>query len=393
MSFINNISKTTTKVGDVIKKTYGPLRALEDPIQPNVYRYPLDVGSSQRYPHTVEFQTWIPTTVSISDIGVVQATQDNVFKPIANSGFGKAIRQGFNAAQALANKVSQSVSAATGGVVPGTNFDTSIEPYTPSPEEWNANDMKVTRNKKYNDRMMDFTRRATISDMITMYMPQPSWQDSVSNEYQQASLTAAMGAAGMIAEVGASIIKEYDGWGKEGGEGSWSKAIDMANGPAGMEALGGLAGNLGMDSGVITGAGLAALGYAINPQFEMLYQGTSLREFQFDFTMTPRSEAEALVIRDIIRKFKYHASPAYVAGQGRYIIPPSYFDITFKFNGGDSKWLPQLSTCILKNVAVDYSGGLEQWATHKDGSPIQIKITLIFTELEMMHKALREQGY
>jgi hypothetical protein len=314
-------------------------------------------------------------------MGVVQATQDSVFKPIANSGIGSAIRKGFNAVQGLANKVA------------GTNFDTDVTPYAPSPEEWQANDMKVTRNKQYNDRMMDFTRRAERSDVITMYMPTPVWQDIVSNEYNQQSMTAALGAAGAIADVGGSIIKEADYWANEGGEGFWSKTADMMNGPAGMEAIGKAAGALGMDGGVVRDAGLTALGYALNPQFEMLYAGTNMREFQFEFTLTPRSEKEALTIRDIIQKFKYHASPAYVKGQGRYIVPPSYFDITFKFNGADSKWLPQLSTCVLKQITVDYSGGLDTWSTHADGSPIQVKLTMIFTELEMMHKALREQGY
>lgn len=381
MSFIDNIRKTSAKIGNVAKKTYGPLAVLEKQYDKAVYRYPLDVGNMQRYPHTVEFQTWLPESVSITDMGVVQSLQDNAFKPLANSGFGRMIRKGFNAAQELSNEVV------------GTNFDTNDEPYAPEVEEWNANDMKVTRNKKFNDRMADFTRRATRSDLITMYMPQGTWNDRINNSYSQQSMTQAIGAIGAVAEVAGSVIKEADYGANEGGEGFWKKSWDMINGPAGMEAMAKAAGGLGMDSGVLRDAGLAALGYALNPQFEMLYSGTDLREFQFDFVLTPRSEKEAIMIRDIIRKFKYHASPAYVEGQGRYIVPPSYFDITFKFNGSDSEWLPQISTCVLKSFDVDYTGGLEQWATHADGSPIQVRMVLIFAELEMMHKTLREQGY
>jgi hypothetical protein len=126
----------------------------------------------------------------------------------------------------------------------------------------------------------------------------------------------------------------------------------------------------------------------------MLYGGTDLREFQFDFTMTPRSLEEAVMIKRIVDSFKMHGSPAYKeGGLGRYIIPPSYFDITFKFKGGDTSWLPQISTCVLKSLDVDYSGGLEQWATHADGSPIQVRMILVFAELEMMHKKLRMRGY
>jgi hypothetical protein len=392
MSFIDDIKKTTGTVGKVIKETYGPLAALEQQYVPAQFRYPLDVGNTQRYPHTVEFQTWLPESVSITDMGVAKsvggaATQaSNFTKRIINSGV-----QQYNQARALASKYTL---GATDLITPGANFSPLAEtPYAPEPEEWLANDMKVTRNKRYNDRMMDFTRRASRSDLITLYMPATTWQDQVNNEYQQASMTAALGNAGLMVEAASSVIKESDFWANEGGEGFWSKAADMANGPAGMEVISKVAGNFGMDAGIVRDAGLTAMGYALNPQFEMLYQGTNMREFQFEFNMTPRSREEAEIIRKICHKFKYHASPAYVSGQGRYIVPPSYFDITFKFNGSDSEWLPQISTCVLKSVNIDYGGGLDQWATHADGSPIQTKIVLIFTELEMMHKSLRKKGY
>ena len=387
MSFIDNVRNTTATIGRVVKDSYGPLAALDAPVAPTVYRYPLDVGDSRRYPHTVEFQTWIPAQVPISDMGVVQATQDNVFKPVGGF-FGKVA----GAIGDLKDKAQQAAGILGDIKVNAKKIIPNELPLAPKVMDMMSDGMKVNRNQRWNDRMLDWTRRATRSDMIAMYMPAGGWMDRVTNSYAQQSMTQALGTTGAVLEVGSSVIKEYDGPGGEG-EGLWSKAWDMINGPAGMEALGKASGALGMDSGVVRDAGLNALGYALNPQFEMLYSGTDLREFQFDFTMTPRSQEEAETIRKIIRKFKYHASPAYVAGQGRYIIPPSYFDITFKFNGADSEWLPQISTCVLKQFDVDYTGGLENWATHADGSPIQVKMTMIFTELEMMHKSLRKKGY
>jgi hypothetical protein len=95
----------------------------------------------------------------------------------------------------------------------------------------------------------------------------------------------------------------------------------------------------------------------------------------------------------IVRKLKYHASPQFTENQGRYIIPPSYFDITFKFNSAENPFLPKISTCVLRGVDINYSGGLDQWATFDDGMPIQIQMVLRFVELEMMHKRLRAEGY
>jgi len=377
MSFIDNIRKTTAQVGEITKKTFGPLEPLMEQYVPMTLRYPLDVGNMQRYPHTVEFQTWLPDQVAISDMGVVQAGQDKLtsgYNAVAGSKFVKGTVD-------LLNKGSSALGA-------GNVFNTpdQLEGYV---DPYSADMMKVDRNQRWNSRMMDFTRRATRSDLIAMYLPQGTWNDRINNSYAQQSLTNAMGAVGGVVDVAGSIAKRLG----EDKNGAASTAWDLVNGPAGMEVLGSVAGGLGMDGNVIRDAGLTALGYALNPQFEMLYGGTDLREFQFDFTMTPRSEKEAKMILNIIKKFKYHGSPAYVAGQGRYIVPPSYFDITFKFNGSDSEWLPQISTCVLKSFDVDYTGGLEQWATHADGSPIQVRMVMVFAELEMMHKSLRKKGY
>jgi hypothetical protein len=347
----------------------------------------LDVGNSARYPHTIEFQTWIPDQAKISDLRIAgqNASLGSLAQLAADTGIG------------LANKAGEFVNDGKNIFLPKS----MEKEYVPIPgidlgaadttiPEWKMNGMAVTENMRWNGRSTDFVRRATASDLIAMYMPAGGWMDRISNQYAQQSMTAAMGTAGLVVEAGSGLLDEYKA---NGGEIPWGKVKDMLNGPQGMEVLGKMSGMAGMDAGVMTAAGLNAMGYALNPQFEMLYGGTDLREFQFEFTMTPRSQKEAETIRMIIKKFKYHASPAYTQGQGRYIIPPSYFDITFNFNGSESRWLPSISTCVLKSFDVDYTGGLDQWSTHADGSPIQVKMTLVFAELEMMHKKLRMRGY
>jgi hypothetical protein len=386
MSFIDGVRKTTTKIGNVVKETFGPLAALENvtSLVGTDLRYPLDVGSSTRYPHTVSFQTWIPKPISISETEPGKSIGSGVDEL---SKLEKDFYEDTSKARKAVGTVGNSLKKAFG--LEGSSTTVAVDP-----ADFPGADMRVNRNQQYNSRLFDFTRRAERADLITLYSP-VSWMDRHSNAYNEQSLTAAFGNIGAVIEAGSSIMKAY----KE--DADWrtnlgnmlNKAGEVANGPAGMEAIGVGANALGMEGNIIRDAGLTALGYAMNPQFEMLYGGTNLREFQFDFIMTPRSQKEAETIRDIIKKFKFHASPQYVRGQGRYIIPPSYFDITFMFNGAESEWLPLISTCVLKTIDVDYSGGLDQWATHDDGSPIQTKMTLVFSELEMMHKTLRDQGY
>lgn len=362
MSFINEVTSAVKTVGKVVKETYGPLAALDgNNYTPSDLRYPLDVGDPKRYPHTIEFQTWKPIQVPITDMGVVQATQDTA---------GNILERGIQTAKHLYKEVVKGL--------PGEVY--KPKPGEPIPDYMS---MKVNRNQRYNDRLLDWTRRAERSDLITLFMPQGPWIDRATNQYAQTGMTAAWGLAGFMLENGVAISKENIS--------TW----DMVNGPGGMEAAGAIASKLpgGMDGGTLANAGLQALGYAVNPQFEMLYGGTDLREFMFEFTLTPRNEKEAEVIRKIIKRLKYHASPEMLSGQGRYMVPPSYFDITFNFNGRESEWLPTISTCVLKAIDIDYSGGLDTWSTHADGSPIQTKITMSFQELELIHKKLRKLGY
>lgn len=378
MSFINKVTQVVETTGKILKKTYGPLSQLEEPYKNflgegnNDLRYPLDVGSINQYPHTVSFQTWLPKPIPL----VSTEPEGSEARKVQEADIAKE-------RNAVSSRVMRGLIDSNSGIgkaVPG--------------EAYPGMDMRVNNNQKYNSRMFDFVRRAEPAELITMYSP-VGWMDRHNNTYNDQSMTAAFGAVGAVIEAASSVIKAYESdadWRTNLGN-MLNKAGEVANGPAGMEALGGALGGLGMDGNAVRDAGLTAMGYAMNPQFEMLYGGTTLREFQFDFTMTPRNAKEAEVIRKIIKCFKYHASPQFTPDQGRYIIPPSYFDITFNFNGFESEWLPTISTCVLKTIDVDYTGGIDTWATHADGSPIQTKMTLIFGELEMMHKKLRKLGY
>lgn len=356
MSFISQTKSIISTVGSVVKKTYGPLSPLNDGRFTNNtwgnLRYPLDVGDNNIFPHTVEFQCWLP-------------------KPTGQDWDNYGKRNG---------NMPQSVGKRATGLASSSQFGPLADGYKlPTP--------KVNDNQQYNKRVIDFTRRAEISDLIVMYAPAASWTDTATNSYETASMTDAIGKIGMAVEAGSSIIDALKG------EGIPSTAIATA-----YEALVGALGKkygkkLGMDAGVIREVGFQSQGYALNPQFEQIYKATEMREFQFVFKMTPRNEKEAQVAFDIVKRFKFHASPEYTVGGGRFIVPPSYFDIEFKYLGAQNRALPLISTCVLTKLDVSYGGDLEQFASFADGKPVQITLNLFFTELETMHKKLRDLGY
>ena len=240
---------------------------------------------------------------------------------------------------------------------------------------------------------IDLSRKTKrIKSSISLYMPDTVNQQII-HEFGEISMTEALGMVGAVGQglgaVGSSISDAVSRI-------SQNQSLKGAGAPAGA-ALAELGGTIAEASGVFGGgikeALLFSAGVALNPQIEVLYQKTGHREFLFDFKMVPRNEAEAGVIRDIIKEFKFYSAPELLAGtSGRYFVPPAEFDIKFFYNGAENRNIHRISTCALVGIDIDYAGA-GQWTTFNDGMPVEIKMQLRFKELELMHKGRIEEGY
>jgi len=150
-----------------------------------------------------------------------------------------------------------------------------------------------------------------------------------------------------------------------------------------------------------------AAGYALNPIIEVLYVQPALRNYNFNFVFSPRSQKEADMVWQIIYEFRRHSAPEFtnigVPGlgelgniKGLFLIPPSEFDITYlrKTPSGfiENTNIPRMSTCVLSQVMVDYASA-GQFATFEDGMPIQITMTLHFIELNIITREAIDKGY
>lgn len=132
-------------------------------------------------------------------------------------------------------------------------------------------------------------------------------------------------------------------------------------------------------------------GFTMNENVLVLFRKMNLRSFQYDFFFAPKSEKEALAVRNIIRAFRFHAHPEVKGGYGIMYVAPGTFDIEFMHRGKQNQNVQRVSTCVLTNVDVDYAP--YGWTTHVDGMPIQTRLSLSFTETEVMTKEKIEQGY
>lgn len=216
---------------------------------------------------------------------------------------------------------------------------------------------------------------------ISLYIPQ-TMVFTQNMHYDNVSLTDALGVVG---DAASGISSALSGDLRGAGASALSIAPRLAN-AFGLNGVGdALAG--------VRNAGLSALGLADNPQNFLLFKQMDFRKFQFDFLLTPENSNEADIIEEIIYLFRFNSAPEVKAGTlGRFFVPPSDFDIDIISNGKRNQHLPNISTCVLNSVSVDYCAS-GQWGSYYTGAPLQTRLTLDFTETSIMTKDLIQGGF
>ena len=121
---------------------------------------------------------------------------------------------------------------------------------------------------------------------------------------------------------------------------------------------------------------MASTGRVQNPMLEMIYKSPNFRSFQFDFTFYPRDEMEALEAQRILERFRFHQAPEILAGTGGFLVPPSEFDIKFYYAGRENPNIPQIATCVLTQLDVNYApNGFAAYETPGENNPADRKST------------------
>jgi hypothetical protein len=97
-------------------------------------------------------------------------------------------------------------------------------------------------------------------------------------------------------------------------------------------------------------------GTIINPNLELLFNGPSLRTFNFNFKLTPRSEDEAKVIRKIIKSFKQNSLPQR-SESNLFLLTPNVFRIKYIQGGTDEQhpFMNEIKPCALTSFNVNYA--------------------------------------
>lgn len=137
---------------------------------------------------------------------------------------------------------------------------------------------------------------------------------------------------------------------------------------------------------------LNKLGYAFNPQSQVLFQGIDFRTFAMSFTFSPKSAREAQQVQKIIKLFRTYAAPTIVTGAaGFFYTPPGVFNLSFRKDGKINPNINKLTDCVLLSVDVNYAPN--GWSSYKDGQPVQTTMDLSFKETVLVDRTKIEQGY
>ena len=219
-----------------------------------------------------------------------------------------------------------------------------------------------------------------VSSAIALYMPQQILT-AYQSKYEEDEISIAAETAG------GAILSAMSGGGFKG------VGSTLA---AGAEE--------GVKSVLQKGASLAApgatalmaihQGKVITPKMELMFRSVGRRSFSYEFNFIPKSEKEAIEVENIVFEFKLQMSADFagggVQGQRRMTIP-STFDIEYMYKGQGNSHLHKISTCVLEDMSVTYGG--DKFVAYAGGVPQSTKISLKFTEMEIITKKRIMEGY
>lgn len=190
----------------------------------------------------------------------------------------------------------------------------------------------------------------------------------INSEIQRAAKAAGM-AAGDIAK------------------GNSESALDAAGKAANVAQYLTRAGLASIAPDAVNGFG-AGSGTATNPFASLVFSGVPLKEFTFNWTLSPENEKDSDIIRDIIQTIRHSILPEYrsvigadtqtgISAIDRGLLTyPMMVDVVFQ--GIDPNYYFKLKTCMVSNFSTDFTpNGL---AIMRGGKPAVVNLSLTLKE-------------
>tara|TARA_Y100001938_G_scaffold85567_1_gene117500 strand:- start:950 stop:2254 length:1305 start_codon:yes stop_codon:yes gene_type:complete len=137
-------------------------------------------------------------------------------------------------------------------------------------------------------------------------------------------------------------------------------------------------------AGMASGAGrllTRETGNVMNPNMELLFGGPNLRNFSFQFKLSPRNDEEAKTIIRIIRFFKQGMAPIRTKSR-LFLKSPHTFSLSYRNSSGEQhKYLNKFKECALQSLGLNYTPE-GNYATYEDGVMTSYLMTMTYAELD-----------
>ena len=186
--------------------------------------------------------------------------------------------------------------------------------------------------------------------------------------------------AGQI--MASDIAMKAIGGGMESGMDAVSKGIDAGKIAGGDEVKDALKQYFVGQATGVKGILARTEGKIINPNMELVFNSPQLRDFSFTWKMSPRSEAESIVIKKIIRMFKQSMSVKRTPAQ-LFLRAPNTYKLQFihAATRKEHDFLPLVKECAMTGFTVNYTPD-GNYATYRNSAMVAVELSMTFKELE-----------
>jgi len=246
------------------------------------------------------------------------------------------------------------------------------------------------------------------------------FMDALGGDSEAQGLFKKAGAAATAGAASGALIGATTGVGVFGaaiGGAAGGVAVKAVQGGLGGDdqRLGQIAVSSAMGEDKMAAAAAAQFGVARNPHKVVLFDSVGFRTHSFSYQFTPKNRRESETLNQIIKLFKYHASPSMnptgtikmdtvnslfgsqlpdvtLSGGKHFFKYPEFFQIKFHH----PKFLFEIGDSVLKTVDVNYHGGgsmsYARDIADTEPAPTQVNLSLSFMETDIITKENIDKG-
>jgi len=351
------------------------LKALSNESQPRFFAYPEDLTSQDNPGHFVLFQAYHVEGIKLSNIASGIASLAEEAFPIGIGSLGEA---GTNL---IDYSGYSGVAASDEAALANTNQENTLANRLNNQKDVNARAVSSDAGRKQDI----LGKRKQLKDTIALYMPN-NLQVAYGFDYSMENTLLASGVRAVVdwmnnpnsSASGRASVRDMKNFITQTG-------IRMGTGSLNL---------FGQDlSGVVSSVTRKVL----NPHLEFLFRQVNQRSFSYTFSFFPRNKREVEQVYEIINKFKHHAHPIYDS-KSTFLTMPSEFDIVFYSSNKENRYINRVLPCVLTGIDVNYTPNgqaafFKEVDAEKSQAPVQIEMTLNFSETGLLHRDHIAQNY